>query len=306
MDNIIIKADNINVSDLFGRFINYLDVSQKTVETYTRALRQFMRWLEINSIKNPARDDIIRFRHEIRGKLKPATVQIYIVAVRLFFNWTENEGLYPNIAGKIKGAKLSRNHKKDYLTSEQVKLILNKIERDTLKGMRDYAMMALMLTGGLRTIEVVRADIRDIRNVGNNTTLYIQGKGQEEKTEYIKIQPPVEAALRVYLSNCDNIYSANTPLFKSISNQNYGERLTTRSVSGIVKTRLKNVGFDSETLTAHSLRHTAVTLSLLGGLSLEEVQQFARHANISTTQIYAHNLDRAENKCEEVIAGAIF
>ena len=50
----------------------------------------------------------------------------------------------------------------------------------------------------------------------------------------------------------------------------------------------------------------AVTLALLGGQSLQEVQQFARHANITTTQIYAHNLDRAKNQCEETIAKAIF
>jgi integrase len=65
-------------------------------------------------------------------------------------------------------------------------------------------------------------------------------------------------------------------------------------------------GYDSSRLTAHSLRHTAVTLSLLGGKSLQEVQQFARHTNIATTQIYAHNLDRAKNNCEEVVAKAIF
>ena len=69
---------------------------------------------------------------------------------------------------------------------------------------------------------------------------------------------------------------------------------------------LKEAGYNSEKLTAHSLRHTAVTLSLLGGNTLQEVQQFARHTDISTTQIYAHNLDRAKNKCEETIAEAIF
>lgn len=82
--------------------------------------------------------------------------------------------------------------------------------------------------------------------------------------------------------------------------------MSTRSISGIIKARLRSAGYDSERLTAHSLRHTAVTLSLLGGNSLQEVQQFARHSNIATTQIYAHNLDRAKNKCENTIANAIF
>ena len=96
------------------------------------------------------------------------------------------------------------------------------------------------------------------------------------------------------------------PLFASTSNNSKGRRMTTRSVSGIVKDRLVAAGYDSSRLTAHSLRHTAVTLSLLGGEDLQRVQQFARHSNLATTMIYAHNLDRAKNKCEATIANAIF
>ena len=73
-----------------------------------------------------------------------------------------------------------------------------------------------------------------------------------------------------------------------------------------MKSSLVEAGYNSETLTAHSTRHTAVTLALLGGQKLEEVQQFARHQNIQTTLIYAHNLERANNQCEATIARAIF
>jgi site-specific recombinase XerD len=59
-------------------------------------------------------------------------------------------------------------------------------------------------------------------------------------------------------------------------------------------------------LTAHGLRHTTITLSLLGGASLQEAQAFARHANITTTQIYAHNIERANNKCEATIVMLFF
>lgn len=48
-----------------------------------------------------------------------------------------------------------------------------------------------MVTGGLRTIEVIKADIGDLKTVGAFTVLYVQGKGREEKTEYIKISAPV-------------------------------------------------------------------------------------------------------------------
>jgi len=291
--------------ELYARFIAFLDAKPKTIETYTRALRQFFVYLANNGITRPDRADIIAFREELKKAHKPTTVQNYIVAVRLFFKWTEAEGLYKNVADKVKGAKLDKEHKKDYLTSRQVKTILSSIPRDNPRGVRDYAILSLMICGGLRDIEINRANIEDLRAVGDTSALYIQGKGREEKTDYVKLPEPVEQGIRGYLKTRETI-ATGTPLFTSTSNNSAGGRLTTRSISGIVKTRLKAAGFNSDKLTAHSLRHTAVTLALLGGQTLQEAQQFARHANIATTQIYAHNLDRASNKCEETIARAIF
>lgn len=302
---VIIEAPPIITEDLFKRFIAFIDAKPRTIETYTRAIRQLFNYFSFKGIRQPQRADIIAFRDELKKDHKATTVQNYITATRLFFQWTAQEGLYPNIADHIKGATISKEHKKDYLTSKQVKAILNSIDRGTIQGLRDYAILALMITGGLRTIEVSRSNIEDLRAVGDSTALYIQGKGKDEKTEYIKIQPQVEEAIRDYLKALGTT-DQTQPLFTSTSNNSKGERLTTRSISGIVKKRLQEAGYNSDRLTAHSLRHTAVTLSLLGGNSLQEVQQFARHANITTTQIYAHNLDRAKNKCESTIAKAIF
>ena len=290
----------------FDRFINYLDASPKTVETYKKALRQFFNYLGVHGIRQPQREDVIAFRDDLKASgLKPTTVQNYITATRLFFKWTEQEGLYPNIAEHVKGAKLDRNHKKDYLTSRQAKEVLASIETDTEEGLRNYAILSLMVTGGLRTIEVSRADVGDLRTVGENTVLFLQGKGREEKTEYIKISAPVERAIRTYLKARGNVEEGQ-PLFTSISNNSRGKRISTRTVSAIVKKALKNAGYDSARLTAHSLRHTAITLALLAGREITEVQQFARHANLNTTMIYNHALDQAKNGCSDAISNAIF
>lgn len=293
-------------AELFTKFIEFLDASPKTIQTYTRALRQLYRYLSLNGITSPQREDIIAFKDELKASgHKPTTIQNYITATKLFFKWTEQEGIYPNITKHLKGAKLNRDHKKDYLTSRQVKEILASIDRSSLKGLRDYAILTCMITGGLRTIEVARADIGDLRNAGENTVLYVLGKGREEKTEYIKISEPVEKAIRAYLTARGET-EETAPLFASTSNNNKGERMTTRAISGLVKERLQGAGYDSSRLTAHSLRHTAVTLSLLAGKDITEVQQFARHANIATTLIYSHALDRAKNTCSEAVANAIF
>lgn len=73
-----------------------------------------------------------------------------------------------------------------------------------------------------------------------------------------------------------------------------------------MKEKLKEADLNSTLLTAHSLRHTAITLSLLGGSTLQEASQFARHVNIATTEIYAHNLERIANPCEGIVSDSIF
>lgn len=286
-------------------YITFLDAEIRTIQTYKGNIKQFVKWTAEKGISRPDRQDIIAYREELRQRCKPTTVQNYITALRLFFRWTAQAGIYPNIADHIKGAKIDNSHKKDYLTSKQIQGILSGLDRTPAKGKRDYCIIALMVTGGLRDIEVSRANIEDLKTLGDSTVLYLQGKGRQERTDYIKVVPEVEKPLREYLKTRKGA-KGKQPIFTSLSNNNKGQRLSTKSVSSIVKQRLIEAGYNSDRLTAHSLRHSAVTISLIGGLPLDEVQQFARHKNISTTQIYAHNLERARNRSEDTIAGSIF
>ena len=292
-------------TNLYRQFVAYIDAAPETIRAYAGNLRQFIRYLADNKINRPTRETIMAYRDELKKRCKATTVQNYIEAIRIFFNWTAQAGLYPNIADHVKGAKISREHKKDFLTSRQAAAVLESIDRGTLQGLRDYAIIALVITGGLRVIEAHRANIEDLSKSGAAPVLYIQGKGAEDRAEYIKLPPEVETALKAYIKR-RNAAEPKQPLFASISNNSNGQRLSKRSISGIIKQRLINAGYNSERLTAHSLRHSAVTIALLEGKSLQEVQQFARHKNITTTQIYAHNLDRAKNNCEETIASSIF
>lgn len=310
--NAIAAAGNGSIStraavgpELFNRWTSYLDASPKTVETYTKSIRRFMAYLAENGIIQPEREDIIAYRDRLKIQHKPATVQGYMAAVKLFFRWTAQEGLYPNVADRVKGAKIDAGHKKDYLTKKQVNKVLSTIDRETLKGKRDYAILALMITTGLREISVVRADIGDIRAAGDAMALYYQGKGHEEKAEYVKLAEPVEDALRAYLS-ARGEHAPGAPLFGSIANRNSGGRMTTRSISRLAKDHLLEAGLNSDRLTGHSMRHTAATLNLLNGGTIEETRQLLGHANINTTLIYAHALERANNHSEDRIARAIF
>lgn len=314
MSNAIILQSNNNIleasstqpvnEELFTRWIAYIDASPKTVQTYTRAIKQFLIYLQAHGITEPQRADIIAYRAYLEADHKPTTVQSYLAAVKLFFRWTEQEHLYPNVADRVKGAKIDAAHKKDYLTTKQIAKILKRVDRSTIKGKRDYAILTLMVTTGLRTISIIAADVGDLRNAGNSTALYYQGKGHQEKAEYVKIAEPVEEALRDYLTARGRV-NANDPLFASEAHRNSGDRMTTRSISRLVKEAFINAGFDSDRLTAHSLRHTAATLNLLNGGTIEETRQLLNHKSINTTLIYSHALERAKNNSESRIAKAI-
>lgn len=305
IDNTALAARNEVTAELFSRWTSFIDASPKTVDTYSKNIKRFFVYLAENGITQPQREDIVAYRDYLKEDHKPTTVQGYLAAVKLFFQWTEQERLYPNVAQRVKGAKLDTEHKKDYLTTKQVNRLLGAINRDSLKGLRDYAILSLMVTTGLREVSVVNANIGDIRTAGDAVALFYKGKGHEEKATYVKLAEPVEEAIRAYLKARGET-DPEAPLFSSIANRNSGERMTTRSVSRIAKTRLVDAGLESDRLTGHSLRHTAATLNLLNGGTVEETQQLLDHANINTTLIYSHALERANNHSEERIAKAIF
>lgn len=290
--------------DLIKDFLDYSDVKPTSEESYIKNLRPLFRYLARNGITQPTRQDIKAYRAELLETKKETTVSAYMTTARLFFRWTEKAGLYPNVADRIKGAKVSADFKKDNLTSLQVKDILNSIDQTTETGRRDYAMFLLMIVSGMRTCEIVTANVEDLTTRGDRTCINVKGKGRDGKDEYINVPGEVDRIIRAYLQNREN-KEPGAPLFTSTSNSNRGSRLTTRSVRRIIKNRMKAVGLDSEKLTAHSTRHTAVTLAILQGESIEEAQVFARHRDISTTMRYAHIIDKAKNNCSNAIAEAV-
>jgi len=305
VENTAIAGRNEVTAELFSRWTSFIDASPKTIDTYSKNIKRFFVYLVENGITQPQREDIVAYRDYLKVDHKPTTVQGYLAAVKLFFQWTEQERLYPNVAQRVKGAKLDNEHKKDYLTTKQVNKLLGAVDRDSLKGLRDYAILSVMVTTGLREISIVNANIGDIRTAGDATALFYKGKGHEEKATYVKLAEPVEEAVRAYLKARGET-DVEAPLFSSIANRNSGERMTTRSVSRVAKDHLIEVGLESDRLTAHSLRHTAATLNLLNGATVEETQQLLGHANINTTLIYSHALERAKNNSEHRIAKAIF
>ena len=299
------QLQTADITDVMNRWTHFIEGTPRTVESYTRAIGQFQKWCSTNNVSQPTKEDIRCFRDELNTRCKPTTVNAYLSACKCFFRWTAEEQIYPDIAQNVKSVKLSKGHRKDELTAAQAKTLLGSIDRTTLNGKRDFAIISVMLTTGMRDIEIMRADIGDLRPLGDFTALYYQGKGRHEKTAFKKIAPVVEAAIRDYLS-ARGSHADEDPLFISMANRNKGNRLTTKSISRIVKGRLRDAGFDSSRWTAHSLRHTAAMIALLNGTPIEEIQSMMDHESITTTMIYAGHASKAARQAEQNIASALF
>jgi len=298
--NSIVKSKSIYA--LIEDFIRSQDVKTSSKETYRKSLKQFLLYSTERNLQDPTREDILNYKTYLLNdkKLSPTTVTSYLVAVRKFFEWVESEKLYPNIAKSIKGAKRPKGFRKDVLTVAQIKDVLSNIDRSDLEGKRDYALINLLVRTGLRTIEIQRALIEDLRQEGGEAVLFIQGKGRDLKDDFVLLTNETLKPIREYLKERGKV-GEKDPLFSSHSNKNKGKGLTTRSIRRIVKERLTEIGIDDRRLSAHSLRHTAITLSLLGGATLQEAQTLARHSDINTTLIYAQNISRVNNAPERKI-----
>jgi len=284
------------------QFFKALDVRESSRSTYRKQLAKFISWKQKMAITLPEREDLLAYKEYLKDKrrLSSYTIAGYLTAVRKYFTWLDAMKLYPNVAKQIKSPKRKRGFKKDALTFDQVKLLLQAIELRSLKGLRDFAILNLMIRTGLRTIEISRATREDIAQQNGAHVLWIHGKGRDSKDELVLLTPDTLSPIKEYLKARGKVRDED-PLFISHSKNNFGQRLTTRSISRIVKTRLQAVNLDDDRLTAHSLRHTAITLSLLAGATPQEARTMARHADINTTMIYAHNINRIEQAPERKI-----
>ena len=251
---------------------------------------------------------------------KPNTIKQYLQSVCQFFKWTAAEGLYPNIAENIHAPKVKHDtHRKEALTAAEVQTIENSItrkaaeslneaeqaqkdtegrmQRATEKGKRLYAMYLLTVTAGLRTIEISRANIKDLEEKGGCTYLYIWGKGHTEADTKKALAPEVAAAIKDYLKSRTDRPTGASPLFVATGNRSKGKRIAATTISTMLKGAMKEAGFNSERLTAHSLRHTAGTNAMQLTGDLYTTQQYMRHSSPATTEIYLH-IDTEQKEAE--------
>ncbi len=303
----------MKIKDEIDHYIAYIDRKDITKESYRNHLNVFARFLEDKEIDEPTRNDLLSFKDELMKRVGSATVQKAIVVIRGFFRYLKVQGIYEDISYQVRGCKIEATYKRMPLSIEDSVRLINKARKKTKTeiGKRDYALVVLFLTTGLRSIEASRANIDDIDLANGEYVLHIQGKGRDTKAEFVKLSQEAYLAIQDYLSSISqeievSTFGDETPLFLTKPKKGERHRLSTREIRHVIKDLLVSIGYSSRAYSVHSLRHTFATTALLEGASILQTQEALRHKSISTTQIYSHMVEGLKSNTNQLVSDALF
>lgn len=292
---------------LLAAFLDSQDLRQKSRETYYWGMVQYFRWMQESghAMKSMTPADVMSFKNfMVKKRLSPLTIGSYLTAVRQFYKWTENTMLYPNIARSVKPPRGKKGFRKMHLNETEASDMLAYLKS---KSLRDYAIVNLILRTGLRTIEVVRADVEDIRHKRGRRILKVWGKGYDDKDNFVILGDAVWNPIQEYL-NTRGLQSKKEPLFVTDGKGHRGARMSTRSVQYVCKESMKAIGLEGHEYSAHSLRHTTAVLILKNGGDWQDVQRVLRHSSPATSQIYTASIEeevRLDRNPESILDNVI-
>jgi integrase/recombinase XerC len=281
-----IRLSRRELDRLFAAFVEHLASRRpETRGTYERALREFVRWSALDGKVRFRSADIERYKRylTVRKKLAPVSVSTYLTSVRRFCEYLVSRGiLKENPAARVGGNERPRTHTRDALSAEEVDRLLASLTAEDERGKRDGAMIRLMIFCGLSEIELIHADVRDMKVLSGQTILMVQGKGHTAKDQVAFLPETSREAVAHYARPGD-------PLFASAGNRTRGERMTTRGIRDRVNASLERAGIRREggkRVSPYSLRHTAATLLVRSGVTVEELQQRMRLGSRATAEYY--------------------
>ncbi|CCV65095.1 phage integrase [Paracholeplasma brassicae] len=301
---------------LFQLIEDYLtdkDMTKESFDLYQTILKQYTNYLKNNQIEFAKTSDVTKYIKSIKDKgYSVSWINLQLTAIKGLYRYlSDNQRRYDlpleyafDITLSIKNEQSSRENNRPLLTIEQAKqlIIKTKENRRYIWHYRDHAMIYLMLTTGIRGVEVRRLKKKDFSVLNEQLILYVQGKGRDNADEYVKIPSGVEEAINDYLSKRED---KSPYIFVSHRKHTDKYMLSRTFFDSMFKRVLRDSGLSDLNLTPHALRHTAATANLLRGESLEQTRQFMRHSQVTSTMIYAHHLKEknldSQNELESFI-----
>jgi site-specific recombinase XerD len=276
-----------NHNKLIEEYLSNRDIVDSSKKIYRCIIKGFFNFIVISGkdATRPSTPDAIAYRvHLEQAKLSTYTIILYLTTLKTFFFWLHEEGKYDKIpTAALKRIKKSKDFTKLPLNNSQSDILLSSINTSTIRGQRDYLMISLALTTGLRTNEIANINLDDI----NGIEIKVLRKRHRVKDVTITIPHFITDLIEDYISarmELEDVENESS-LFTSHTNK-HSKPLTGNEVSKIIKLRMVEAGLKDKRLTAHSLRHTCAVNLIAEGIELPVVQRFMDHADLATTQIY--------------------
>lgn len=269
---------------LLEQYLDYLEIeknrSRKTRENYSRYLLAFFEDQKIRKLSHITPEKVRNFRVHLSGKeLKKNTQGYYVIAIRNFLKYLIKQGYETLPPERIELPKTSRRDI-EVLDYRELERLISAPEGETLRALRDKAILETFFSTGLRLSEL--CSLKRYIDLERGE-VSVRGKG--DKLRVVFLSEGARKAIRKYLEKRTDPEEA---LFASLSRSgNVIGRITPRSVERLVDFYARAAGIPKK-IHPHQLRHSFATDLLINGADLRSVQSLLGHANVSTTQIYTH------------------
>lgn len=277
-------------------FLNFFAArlrNDNTRAAYVHNLGRLLRWMERHGLAidrlTPAH--IGAYMRELPGSA--ATQQQHLAAIRKFFSHLLLDSLIAtNPALIVEGPRLRRTEgKTPAFDREDLRRLLDSIERGTLVGLWDRALIATMFFTFGRISAVIGLDLKDFVRLPRRSILRLKEKmGLEHE---LPCHRDLEEVLLDYIETA-KIQGKDTPLFQSVrgcSQTLLGTRLSRSDVYKMMRRRTERLDLPP-LYGCHTLRATGITQFLQNGGTLEKAQKIAGHASPETTKLYNRRVNR--------------
>ena len=257
-------------------------LSENTLQSYKRDLKQFRRYLEAcelhyNKVKEEDIKDYIRELQE-QGK-KASSISRGIASIRSFYQFVlKNKKVKVDPTENIQSPKIEKRIP-SVLTSKEVELLLDQPKDVDLKGIRDKAMLEFAYATGMRVTEIISLDMEDVNLEEGYVTCKHGAKQRNIPLGNLSLK-----ALREYVEEARDILVKTEDEQALFVNVN-GSRLTRQGFWKIIKF-YKEQAHITKDITPHVLRHSFATHLLQNGADLKAIQTMLGHSDISSTQVY--------------------
>lgn len=241
-----------------------------------------------NDIRSISKSDIYSFIYYLSDNdYKEGSRILKLEHLRTFFDYMfriKND-LFREPFKEIKREKRCSSTLPKYLSLEEAQKLLDVYKNGTKeKEIRDYAMLSIFLTCGLRLSEIITLNISDINLKENKFTII--GKGNKERMCYLNELTKNAVLKYLEIRETKKVTDKKDKDILFLSNLN--KRLSRSAVKLIVKTVFSRAEIDPKSYSVHTLRHTCATLLLKSGTDIRIIQEILGHSRIETTQIYTH------------------